>query len=45
MTRAPVIKTSSATDALKIKQWFIDNFQELKEIAESTTSHGKLFKN
>ena len=44
MTRAPVIKTSSATDALKIKQWFIDNFQELKEIAESTTSHGKLLK-
>ena len=44
MTRAPVIKTSSATDALKIKQWFIDNFRELKEIAESTTSHGKLLK-
>ena len=44
MTRAPVIKTSSASDALKIKQWFIDNFQELKEIAESTTSHGKLLK-
>lgn len=44
MTRAPVIKTSSAVEALKVKQWFEDNFIELKEIAESTTSHGKLIK-
>ena len=44
MTRAPVIKASSASEALKIKQWFIDNFAELKEIAQSTTSHGKLLK-
>ncbi len=44
MTRAPVIKTESAQQSLKIKQWFIDNFNELKEIAESTTSHGKLIK-
>ncbi|OWT32562.1 hydroxymethylglutaryl-CoA reductase (NADPH) [Methanobrevibacter sp. 87.7] len=44
MTRAPVIKTKSATEALKVKAWFEDNFSELKEIAESTTSHGKLLK-
>lgn len=44
MTRAPVIKTENATQSMKIKQWFIDNFAELKEIAESTTSHGKLLK-
>lgn len=44
MTRAPVIKTENATQSLQIKQWFIDNFDELKEIAESTTTHGKLLK-
>ena len=44
MTRAPVIKTENATQSMEIKQWFIDNFAELKEIAESTTSHGKLIK-
>ena len=44
MTRAPVIKTENATQSMEIKQWFIDNFAELKEIAESTTSHGKLLK-
>lgn len=42
MTRAPVIKTSSAIEALKLKKWFENNFNKLKEIAESTTSHGKL---
>ena len=44
MTRAPAIKCEGVSDALKIKQWFIDNFDELKVIAESTTSHGKLIK-
>ena len=44
MTRAPVIKCGSAIESLEIKQWFIDNFTELKEVAESTTSHGKLLK-
>jgi len=44
MTRAPAIKCEGVGDALKIKQWFVDNFDELKEIAESTTSHGKLIK-
>ena len=44
MTRAPAIKCENAVDAIKIKQWFVDNFDELKELAESTTSHGKLIK-
>ena len=44
MTRAPAIKCENVNDALKIKQWFNSNFNELKEIAESTTSHGKLIK-
>ncbi|WP_407461394.1 hydroxymethylglutaryl-CoA reductase (NADPH) [Methanobrevibacter sp.] len=44
MTRAPVIKTESVVEAVKVKQWFENKFDELKEIAESTTSHGKLIK-
>ncbi|RBQ23530.1 3-hydroxy-3-methylglutaryl-coenzyme A reductase [Candidatus Methanobinarius endosymbioticus] len=44
MTRAPAIKTESASDAIEIKRWFENSFQELKEIAESTTNHGKLLK-
>lgn len=44
MTRAPAIKAKSSVEAVKIKKWFEDNFQNLKEIAETTTSHGKLLK-
>ena len=44
MTRAPAVKCKDVNEALKIKNWFIDNFDELKKIAESTTSHGKLIK-
>lgn len=44
MTRAPVIKVDSVDKALELKDWFRDNFSELKSIAESTTSHGKLVK-
>ena len=44
MTRAPAIKAKSAAEAVKIKKWFEDNFQKLKEIAETTTNHGKLIK-
>lgn len=44
MTRAPVIKTESITEALKIKNWIKDNFSKLKSAAESTTRHGKLVK-
>ncbi len=44
MTRAPVIKTESVVEAAKVKLFFEENFDELKAIAESTTSHGKLIK-
>lgn len=44
MTRAPIIKTSSASEALKVKNYLKENFTHLKEIAEKTTSHGKLLK-
>jgi len=44
MTRAPVIKAESVIKALEIKTWIEDNFQKLKETAETTTSHGKLLK-
>lgn len=44
MTRAPVIKTKTLAESLKIKNWLESNFDELKKIAETTTSHGKLVK-
>lgn len=44
MTRAPVIKTKSTKDANQLKQWIKNNFDEIKKVAESTTSHGKLLK-
>lgn len=44
MTRAPVIRADSVTGALEIKEWIERHFIELKEAAESTTSHGKLLK-
>jgi len=44
MTRAPVIKTKSVKESIDVKRWFEDNFDIIKEIAEKTTSHGKLIK-
>jgi hydroxymethylglutaryl-CoA reductase (NADPH) len=44
MTRAPVIKTESVVEALKVKNWIIKHFEDLKEAAEKTTRHGKLVK-
>ena len=44
MTRAPVIKAKSVTDAIEIKIWIEENFKELKKAAEVTTRHGKLIK-
>ncbi|GBF36238.1 MAG TPA: hydroxymethylglutaryl-CoA reductase (NADPH) [Methanothermococcus okinawensis] len=42
MTRAPVFKTSSVVEAIKLKNWILENFHRIKEVAESTTKHGKL---
>jgi len=44
MTRAPVIKAKSVSEALEIKAWIERNFKELKKAAEVTTRHGKLIK-
>lgn len=44
MTRGPVIKAKSVDDALRIKNWIIQHFKELKKAAEVTTRHGKLLK-
>ena len=40
MTRAPVLKTKSVHDANKLKKWIEDNFDKIKEVAQSTTNHG-----
>ena len=44
MTRAPVIKTKSIEDSVKLKKWIDENFMALKNETEKTTSHGKLEK-
>jgi hydroxymethylglutaryl-CoA reductase (NADPH) len=44
MTRAPVIRARSVSEALKVKKWIETNFNELKKTAETTTRHGKLVK-
>ncbi len=44
MTRAPVFKTESVEDALELVKWVEEHFNEIKEVAESTTKHGKLLK-
>lgn len=42
MQRAPVFTFSNARTALKFGQWVEENFQTIKQIAEQTTSVGKL---
>jgi len=44
MTRAPVLRTESVEEAIKVRGWIQENFRRLKEAAESTTRHGKLIK-
>lgn len=42
MTRAPVFKLDSIIDVVDFIDWVKKNYEDLKRIAESTTSHGKL---
>ena len=42
MARAPVFKLDSIIDVVEFLNWVKEHFNELKKVAESTTSHGKL---
>jgi hydroxymethylglutaryl-CoA reductase (NADPH) len=42
MTRAPVFAATSVIHAKQIVDWVAAHYDELKAVAESTTSHGKL---
>lgn len=42
MTRAPVFRTENISHAVKVSDWINENFDRIKNVAESTTSHGKL---
>ena len=42
MQRAPAMKFKSARDVKAFMEWFDDNYEKIKSLAESTTSVGKL---
>ncbi|MEL7045318.1 MAG: hydroxymethylglutaryl-CoA reductase [Pseudomonadota bacterium] len=42
MQRAPCFVFRNARDARDFEQWLVDNFEKIKEVAETTTSVGKL---
>jgi len=42
MTRAPVFRVDGVAEAAETVEWVEDNFETLREAAESTTSHGEL---
>ena len=42
MQRAPVFVFKTARDARDFELWLVDNYERIKEVAESTTSVGKL---
>lgn len=42
MARAPVFKLENIGDVAEFLVWVKQNFSKIKEVAESTTSHGKL---
>jgi len=44
MTRAPVFALDNIDEVVRFLEWVSSNFQEIKRVAESTTSHGKLVK-
>jgi hydroxymethylglutaryl-CoA reductase (NADPH) len=42
MTRAPVFQVTGVAEAETVVNWVDDNHEQLREAAESTTSHGEL---
>ncbi|WP_435333641.1 hydroxymethylglutaryl-CoA reductase (NADPH) [Haloarchaeobius sp. TZWWS8] len=42
MTRAPVFRVSGIVEAAEVVEWVRENTDQLREAAESTTSHGEL---
>ncbi len=44
MSRAPIFKTPSIDEALKLVKWVREHFNEVKVEAESTTRYGKLLR-
>ncbi|MFP4174297.1 MAG: hydroxymethylglutaryl-CoA reductase (NADPH) [Halobacteriales archaeon] len=42
MTRAPVFRVSGVAEAAELIEWVDENFDALKQAAESTTNHGEL---
>lgn len=44
VTRAPVFKTSGIKKNVEVKKWLGENFQKIKYVTESTSSHLKLLK-
>ncbi len=42
MTRAPLFKTPDIGTALELIEWVRENFDRIKEVAESTTRYGRL---
>ncbi|HEY3419102.1 MAG TPA: hydroxymethylglutaryl-CoA reductase (NADPH) [Methanomassiliicoccales archaeon] len=44
MTRAPVFRTEGVKHCAEVSCWVDDHFDDIKNVAESTTKHGKLLK-
>jgi hydroxymethylglutaryl-CoA reductase (NADPH) len=44
VTRAPVFKTSGIKQNVEVKKWLGKNYEEIKRLCESTSSHLKLLK-
>jgi hydroxymethylglutaryl-CoA reductase (NADPH) len=42
MTRAPLFKTANAKKAVELAKWVLNNIEDIKKVAESTTRYGKL---
>ena len=44
VTRAPVFKTSGIKQNVEVKKWIGENYEQIKRLCESTSSHLKLLK-